>query len=165
MEAKRKRRPLTAEEQRYAQELIRKYDKTIRRVVKAYLDLALKGELEDVVQSVYEAICCQLNDFKTYDSPEALVFTIASRAAWRLNKAWKETVSLTEELPAREPDRSLEDLLPGGISEEDKSLLISVYQHRDTAKEAAEDRGMKPEVVRQKLKRLRARMRKEFEKT
>ena len=68
---KEKIKPLSKEDQIYAKELIQKLDGTIRRVVRSYLDADLSSEFEDIVQSIYEQICKQLDDFKKCDSPEA----------------------------------------------------------------------------------------------
>lgn len=158
MKRKKAVKPLSSEDQLYAKALIKKYDKTVRRVISAYLDPKLMAEFEDVVQNVYEAICSQLDDFRTYNSQEALVVTIASRAVWRVHRNRKETVPLADEHQAKEMDRGLEDIFPSSISDEDKKLLISIYEHMDTEKEVADDMGEKPATIRQRVKRARDRL-------
>lgn len=168
MKQKRKRRPLTPEEQSYAKALIEKYDPVIRRVVSARLEQRFYDEFEDVVQNVYETICTQLDDFMTYDKPEALVVTITTRAVWRVHKRWKETVSITDEealAAPTEPDIGLVEILPDGMPSGDRELLTAVYQNRKTEKEVAEATGEKPSTVRQRVKRARDRLKKVLEKT
>ena len=165
MGRKKKVYPLTPEEQVFAKNLIKKYDEKIRRVIKSKLNPQYAYEFEDVVQNVYEMICKQLDDFKTYDKPEALVVTIAARAVSRLHRDWKETVPLSEDCVAKEEDKGLDEILPTDLSSGDKELLISVYQDRYTERETAENMGMNPSAVRQRMKRLRDRLRKILQKT
>lgn len=160
MDRKREIHPLTPDDQRYAKDLIEQYDRVIRSVIHNQLDQDLKSEFDDLVQDVFERICAQLEDFKTYDSPEALVVTIATRAVWRLHRARKETVPLEDIYPAREGDRTLDDLLPLSTTSEDRRLLTAIYRDRDTEKEVAQDLGEKPATVRQRVKRARDRLKK-----
>ena len=160
MERKREIQPLTPEDRVYAQNLIEQYDTVIRKIINVQLDPDLKSEFEDLVQDVYERICVQLEDFKTYDSPEALVVTIATRAVWRKHRDRKETVPLADIYPAGEEDRTLDDLLPLSTTPEDRRLLTAIYRDRDTEKEVAQDLGEKPATVRQRVKRARDRLKK-----
>lgn len=157
--------PLTPEEQVFAKNLIKQYDETSRRVIKSKLNPQYAYEFEDVVQNVYEMICKQLDDFRTYDKPEALVVTIATRAVWRLHRDWKETVPLSEDFVAKERDDGLDEILPDKLSSNDKKLLTSVYQDQNTEKEVAENMGVSPSAVRQRIKRARDRLRKILEKS
>lgn len=165
MERKRETYPLTSGERVFAKNLIEKYDRLIRRVIASQLDPRLAYEFEDVVQNVYEMICRQLEDFRRYDRPEALVVTIAARAVWRLHREWKETVPLPEDCAAREEDKGLEELLPDRLPAGDRALLISVYQNRYTEREVAEGMGVSPAALRQRMKRARDRLRKILEKS
>lgn len=158
MKKEKKNRPLTEEEQIFAKSLIDKYDKTIRRTVQANLYDEVGEDFEDVVQNVYEMICRQLDDFRSYKEPEALAYTIAARAARNRSRAYKETLPLTEDPPGRERDPGLGELLPEDLPERDRELLTAVYERRDTVAETARDHGEKPAAVRQRLKRVRDRM-------
>ncbi len=160
MGMKRERKPLSAEEQIYAKGLIEQYDKLIRKVIRTHLHREFTtAEFEDVVQNVFEDICCRLKDFPRYDSPEALVVTIAKRAAWKAYREQKkETLPLREDYPAREEDRGLEDILPAKLSQQDRQLLIRTYQNLETSMEVAEDMGEKPTTIRQRLSRARKRL-------
>lgn len=163
MKIKKKGYSLTPEDQIYAKRLIKKFDKTIRRVIAAYLDPSLKYEAEDVVQNVYLMICQQLDDFRNYDSQEALVVTITTRAVKRLHRDWKDTVPLEDEYQAEDRDPGLDEILPSSLSPGDRSLLISVYQDRNTERELADDLGEEPATIRQRVKRARDRLRQALE--
>lgn len=155
--------PLSKEDQVYAQELIWKLEGTICRVVRSYLDVKLSFEFEDIVQGIYEQICKQLGDFKTCNNPYALAATIAARAVWRIQRKWKPTEELAEDIPAAEENRGLAEILPSSISDADKELLTSVYERQDTMVELSADLGCSAPTLRQRLKRARARLRKEIE--
>lgn len=160
----RKRHPLSVEDQLYAKEQIAKYDPTIRKVIGSYLNEELDSDFEDIVQNVYEMICCQLDDFRRYDAPKALVVKITKRAVWKYFRQQKkyEAAPLEENLdyPAEEKDRGLEDILPFKLSPDDRQILIQTYQNMDTSMEVAADLGEKPATIRRRLHRARERLKK-----
>lgn len=153
-------KPLSEADQKYAKELIRELDGTIRRVVRFYLDDALSSEFEDIVQSIYETLCVQLDDFKKCDSQEALVVTIAARRVWRIQRDWKTTEVLTEDIPAMEEDCGLDNILPLSTSAADRAILTAAYVHQDTMEELSTDLGCSSAKLRQRLKRARDRLKK-----
>lgn len=157
---KREIKRLSKADQKYAKELIHKLDGTIRRVVRFYLDEALSSEFEDIVQSIYETICMQLDDFKKCDNQEALVVTISARKVWHTQRDWKTTEELTEDIPAMEEDRGLDSILPLSTSAADRAILTAAYEHRDTMKELSADLGCSSAMLRQRLKRARDRLKK-----
>ena len=161
---KRKVRPLSVEDQLYAKEQIEKYDPTIRKVIGTYLNKDLDSEFEDIVQDVFETICCQLDDFRTYSAPRALVVKITQRAVWKYFRQQKkyEAALLEENLdyPAEEEDRGLEEILPFKLSPDDRQILIRTYQNMDTSMEVAADLGEKPATIRRRLNRARERLKK-----
>lgn len=163
---KRKRHPLSVEDQLYAKEQIEKYDPTIRKVIGTYLSKDLDSEFEDIVQDVYETICCQLDDFRTYSAPRALVVKITQRAVWkyfRRQQKYKDKEAPLEEnldYPAAEEDRGLEDILPFKLSPDDRQILIRTYQNMDTSMEVAADLGEKPATIRRRVNRARERLKK-----
>lgn len=154
---------LSIEDQIYAKELIEKLDGTICRVVRSNLDADLSSEFEDIVQSVYERICMQLDDFKKCDSQEALAKTIAIRRVWHVQRDRKPTELLSDDIPAGEDDRGLADILPPSISDEDKAILTAVYECMDTMEELSEDLNCSAATLRQRLKRARDRLKKAIE--
>lgn len=165
----RKRHPLSVEDQLYAKEQIEKYDPTIRKVIRIYLNEELDADFEDIVQDVYETICCQLDDFRRYDAPEALVVTITRRAVgkyFRRQQKYKDKEAPLEEnldYPAAEEDRGLEDIFPRKLSPDDRQILIRTYQNMDTSMEVAADLGEKPATIRRRLNRARERLKKLLE--
>jgi len=78
--SEKKIKPLSQEDQVYSKALIEVLNEKIRQTVRSNLGSDLSSEFEDIVQSVYEAICKQLDDFKNCDNQEALAVTIAARA-------------------------------------------------------------------------------------
>lgn len=153
-------KPLSKADQIYAKELIRELDGTIRRVVRSYLEDELSSEFDDIIQSIYEIICRQLDDFKKCDSQEALAVTIAARKVWHTQRDWKATEVLTEDIPSAEDDRGLDNILPLSISDADRAILTAAYDHRDTMEELSADLGCPPARLRQRLKRARDRLKK-----
>lgn len=163
MGTKKTIKPLSSSDQIYAKELIRKLDRKIRQCVGSYLDPGLSSEFEDIVQSVYEQICRQLEDFKTCDSPAALVSVIAARAVWHVHRDRKPTQELTEDIPAAEADCGLGEILPAHISDRDREILTAVYERQDTMEELARDLRCPSPTLRQRLKRAKARMKKSID--
>lgn len=161
----KKIKPLSKADQVYAKELIREFDGTIRRVVRSHLGDDLSSEFEDIVQSIYETICIQLDDFKKCGSQEALVVTIATRKVWHMQRDWKPTEELTEDILAIESDRGLGNILPASISDTDRAILIAAYENRDTMEELSTDWGCPSAKLRQRLKRARDRLKKAVEKS
>lgn len=161
--SKKKIKPLSIEDQIYAKELIRVLDGAIRRVVRSYLGSELVFEFEDTVQTVYEKICEQLEEFKKSDNPEAFAVRIAGRTASHVRRDHKITELLSQSIPAPEVDRGLEDILPSSISDKDRGILTSVYEHQDTMVALADDLGCAPETLRQRLKRAKRRLKKVLE--
>lgn len=159
----KKIKPLSTEDQIYAKELIRVLDGTICKIVRAYLGAELASEFEDTVQDVYEQICNQLEDFKTCDSPEALVVTLASRKVWHIRRDHKPIEALSADIPFMEVDRGLEDILPSSISAADREILTSVYERQDSMADLAGDLGCPPATLRQRLKRAKRRLKKTLE--
>ena len=157
-------KPLSKEDQIYAKELIQKLDGTIRRVVRSYLDADLSSEFDDIVQSIYEQICKQLDDFKKCDSPEALVTVMAARRVWHIQRDWKPTELLSEDTPAAEENHGLEDILPSSISDRDREILTAVYERMDTMEDLSTDWGCSAATLRQRLKRAKDRLKKTLEK-
>lgn len=154
------KKPLSKEDRIYAKELICELDGTIRRVVRSYLGTDVSSEFEDVVQSVYETICVQLDDFKKCDSQEALAVVIAARKVWRVRRDRKPTEELSEDMPASEDDPGLEDIFPLSISDVDREILTSVYVYQDTMEELSVDLVCPAATLRQRLKRARDRLKK-----
>ena len=131
-EKKKEIKPLTAEDQLYVKELVWQLNGTIRRVVRSYLDDDLSAEFDDVVQSIFETICKQLDDFRNADSPEALAVRIATRRVWHVRRDWKATEELSEDYAATDDGpRGLDDILPKSFPPSDKALLNSVYGDKD----------------------------------
>lgn len=158
--SKKQIKPLSKEDQIYAKELCRALEKKIRQTVHSNLGVELSAATEDIVQDVFESICSQLNDFKNCRSTEALAVTIAARAAWNFRRDHKPTETLSEDIPATEPDRGLEDILPRTISDKDREILTAVYDRRDTMVELTSDLGCTPDTLRQRLKRAKTRLKK-----
>lgn len=164
-EKKKEIKPLTAEDQLYVKELVWQLNGTIRRVVRSYLDDDLSAEFDDVVQSIFETICKQLDDFRNADSPEALAVRIASRRVWHVRRDWKATEELSEDYAATDDGpRGLDDILPKSFPPSDKALLNSVYVHQESMVDLASDLGCSPAKLRQQLKRARDRLKKFIEK-
>lgn len=161
---KKKIKPLSIEDQIYAKELIQDLDGTIRRVVRSYLDADLSSEFEDIVQSIYETICLQLDDFKHCDSQRALAIVIAARKVWHVHRDRKPTEVLSEDSIATEDSRGLEDILPRSISLSDKELITAVYAYQESMEDLAVDLGCPASTLRQRLKRARDRLKKALEK-
>lgn len=161
--SKKKIKPLSIEDQIYAKELTRVLDGAIRRVTRSYIGSELASDFEDTVQTVYEKICEQLEDFKICDNPEAFVVRIAGRAASHVRRDHKETEPLSEDMPAPEADRGLEDILPSSTSDIDREILTAVYDRQDTMVDLADDLNRTPETMRQRLKRAKRRLKKALE--
>lgn len=158
--SEKKIKPLNREDQLYAKELIRVLNQKIRQTVYSNLGSDLSSEFEDIVQSVYEAICNQLDDFKSCDSQEALAVTISARAVWTFRRNHKPTEELSEDISAMETDRGLDEILPLSTSDMDREILTSVYERQDTMVELAADLGSSDSTLRQRLKRAKARLKK-----
>ncbi len=151
-------KPLSREDQLYAKTLIRELDEAIRRTVRSYLGADLSSEFEDIVQSIYEEVCTQLDDFKSCNNPEAFVVTMAARAVWNFRRDHKPAEELPEDIPAMAYDRGLEDILPRITSDTDREILTAVYDRQDTMVELAGDLGCAPDTLRQRLKRAKTRL-------
>jgi len=160
---KKKVQPLSREDQIFAKELIQKLNATIYGVVRSYLDDDFSSDFEDIVQSVYEEICTQLGDFRRCDSQKALATVIAARKVWHIQRDRRPTEVLTDDVPAPEANRGLEDILPLSISDKDREILTSVYVAHDTMVELSADLGCPPETLRQRLKRAKARLKQSLE--
>lgn len=161
--SEKKIKPLSQEDQIYSKALIEILNEKIRQTVRSNLGSDLSSEFEDIVQSVYEAICKQLDDFKNCDNQEALAVTIAARAVWVFRRNHKPTEALSEDIPATEPDCGLDEILPSSTSKIDREVLTSVYERQDTMVELAADLGSSDSTVRQRLKRAKARLRNALE--
>lgn len=157
-------KPLSRADQVYAKELCQVLEEKIRHTVRSNLSADLFSYFEDIVQSIFESICRQLEDFKKCDSQEALAVTIAARATWNFCRDHKSTETLSEDIPATELDRGLEDILPRFISDSDREILTAVYDRQDTMVELAADLGCTPEKLRQRSKRAKARLKRIPEK-
>lgn len=161
--SEKKIKPLSQEDQIYSKALIEVLNEKIRQTVRSNLGSDLSSEFEDIVQSVYEAICKQLYDFKSCDNQEALAVTIAARAVWVFRRNHKPTEVLSEDIPATEPDCGLDEILPASTSDTDRKVLTSVFERQDTMVELAADLGVSDSTVRQRLKRAKARLRRTLE--
>lgn len=160
---KKQRKPLSQEDQQYAKALIKELDGAIRRTIRSYLGPDLSFGFEDIVQDVYEDICCQLDEFKGCDTQEALAVTIASRAAWNFRRDHKLTEVLSEDIPAMAYDHGLDEILPTSTSDTDRAILVAAYERQDTMVELAGDMNTSASTLRQRLKRAKARLRKTLE--
>ena len=157
---KKEIKPLSKKDQVYAKNLLKEMDEVIRRVIHACLDAQLSSEFEDIIQDVYEAVCTQLDDFKSCANQEALMVTITTRRVWNFQRDHKQVEALSEDIPATEADFGLDELLPHSTSQADKEILISAYVHQDTMVELSGDLGCSPETLRQRLKRAKGRLKK-----
>lgn len=163
--SKRKIKPLSQEDQIYAKELIGGLNAKIRQTVHSNLGSDLSSDFEDIVQSVYEAICKQLDDFKSCDSQEALAVTIAARAVWIFRRNHKPTEELSKDIPAMAYDPGLKDILPRSTSDTDREILTAAYDRQDTMVELSGDLGCAPDKLRQRLKRAKTRLKKALEES
>lgn len=57
---------------------------------------------------------------------------------------------------------SIDEILPPGISPRDHEILVRHYVYKDTSDEIGKDLAIKPSTVRQRLARLRKKIKKEL---
>lgn len=109
---KKEIRPLSPEDQEYVRNFLQINDPLIRRVVARYMHPNTPAEFEDLLQNTYEAICRQLDVFKTCENPEPLLRTIAMRQVWATNRKHRPTVPLLDTVSAPTEDRGLDEFYP-----------------------------------------------------
>lgn len=119
---KKEIRPLSPEDQEYVRNFLQINDPLIRRVVARYMHPNTPAEFEDLLQNTYEAICRQLDVFKTCENPEPLLRTIAMRQVWATNRKHRPTVPLLDTVSAPTEDRGLDELLPTSTPAADREL-------------------------------------------
>ena len=161
---KKEIRPLSPEDQEYVRNFLQINDPLIRRVVARYMHPNTPAEFEDLLQNTHEAICRQLDVFKTCENPEPLLRTIAMRQVWATNRKHRPTVPLLDTVSAPTEDRGLDELLPTSTPAADRELFEAVYVRRETLVELAAEKGCKPTTMHQRAKRARDHLRKELEK-
>lgn len=161
---KRSITPLNQDDQAFVCEVLEKYHKRLIRTINHYVGLDYPDAVEDILQDTFAAACAQVEDLKRYDSPEALLVTIAARTAQReLKRLRRELPLVDDDYPAPQEDIfGLEECLPNSTPPKDREILTLVYEHRDTPEEVARDKGIKPETIRQRLKRARDRLQKKL---
>lgn len=164
-----KKKSLTPQEQAYAKEICEKYHDTVVRIINAYLGPDLTREREDITQDVFRMVCEQLDDFKSYDNPEALVFKMTARRVQAVRKKLERYVPLPDENALIMEDgvqgADLFEWFPNSLPDKDKEVLQKVYGEKRDVAEAAAEIGVPAATMRQRLKRAKDRLRKELKKT
>lgn len=139
------------------------YDK-LYRVAYRHLSDICKDSIEDVIQETFRRACENFKKMSAYDSAEAWLVGTCHHIAL------DEVERCAHILELREADHKLDDIpvetleqiLPLGLSDEDRQMLTLYYVAGYKTKEIAEIMDLTPAATRKRLSRLKELLKKKI---
>lgn len=119
---------------------------------------------EDVAQQTYFLACLKIEPLRAHPNPKGWLFTTARYLMMReLSGAqYSRRVDMEgfeELLSAREDDKSMAEMLPRGLGEEERALLLEHLERGFSMEEMAEKRGITLDACRRRYARARSKCR------
>jgi len=160
----------TAEEEKF-EAFVRKYQVNLLQYIRHFV--FHPEDAEDVYQEILLDMSRKWDQVSEHENPGGWLFAAANIciAAWQRkylremeHRADISLYALADQVPALKEDRSLEELLPSGMTEEEWRILSEFYRDRRTIPELAERYGMSVSAVKKRLERSREHLRAELEK-
>ena len=154
---------LTAAERAYLDALFKEVYPKLHRVASRHLSKVCPDSVEDVIQETFLKACRQFHDMIQRDAPEAWLVSVCHNAAVDEVRRYKRICELFEHSAKYEIDSAasaIEEILPPGTSKTDREILFRHYVYKETSEEIGRTLGMKASNVRQRLARLREKIKK-----
>ena len=152
---------LSPAERAYIDALFEESYDTLYRVAYRHLSKIGRDSIDDVIQETFRRACEHFHSLAAYDSAEAWLVNVCHYVAVDEAKRLCRAGELDENAHAAPPrEGGLDEILPAAWSAADRDLLDRYYARRETAAEIAQDLGETPAAIRQRLSRLRKKLRK-----
>ena len=165
VEDRESEKPLTAAERAYLDALFQEAYPKLYKAAARHLHNICLDSVEDVIQETFLRACRQFHEMVRCDAPEAWLVSVCHHAAVDEVRRYNRISELYESSGQCEIDTasdSIDEILPPGISPRDREILVRHYVYKDTSDEIGKDLAIKPSTVRQRLARLRKKIKKEL---
>lgn len=165
---------MTDEQKDVVNDLFREIGKDILRFV--YRFSGDKDMAEDVAQQTYFLACLKIDVLQEHSNPKGWLFVTARYLMLReiVGAQYSRRADIDEledVLSAREGDKSMAELLPEGLKDEEREFLLEHLEQGFSLAEMAEKRGITAEAcrgryarIKRKCRRLMTKEREELEK-
>ncbi len=134
----------------------------LRNIIRRQLQDRRYISVEDVMQETYCSACEHIRTVMACDNPEAWLIRTAHNTAYemlrKLDRDTPEPEQPAQAAPPGPDPLGLDAILPPATPEKDRDLLKRYFERRDTSSEIADDLGLSPQTVRQRLKRAKDRL-------
>lgn len=144
----------------YIEALHKEYFDRIYSVAKRELRGFCSACVEDVVDETFVRACENFHEMSAYHPAVNWLIGTCRNIAGDERKHYRRIAMLSEDDIRAELQKEfgLDYVLPKWVKESDREILRRFYEYRDTTEEIAKDLGMTPVNVRQRLSRLRKRL-------